>query len=137
MPQPVPPGPYTPPQFADPHVRTNPTVTGGRLNLAPYEVPADRVIELTKQMEIILAQNAVLQSRIKELESLAMGREQALAEAMREVETVTALAAKERATFQAQIDTLQGKIKQLEEEDIIFLRAVIDALGKLFPEKKP
>lgn len=125
-------------QFAEAHLRKNPTVTGDRLGLAPWEVPADRVIALTKQLDALVAQNAALTARIKELEGLGMGREQALLEAMREVETTTAAASKERTALQLQIAGLQGRVKQLEEEDIVFLRAVIDALSKLLPpEKKP
>jgi chromosome segregation ATPase len=127
-----------PPPGVDPHLRISPTVTGGRLNLGPGEVPTDRVVELSKQLEVLLAQNRDLLARIKELETLGVGREQALAEAMREIDTLTAASDKERAALQAQVLALQGRIKQLEEEDIIFLRAVLDALGKLLPpEKKP
>jgi len=127
----------SPTQFADPHLRANPTVTGDRLGLAPWEVPADRVLALTKQLDSLVAQNAALSARIKELEGLGLGREQALLEAMREVETTTAAASKERTALQGQIAGLQGRIKQLEEEDIVFLRAVIDALNKLLPPPPP
>jgi hypothetical protein len=140
MPPTAPPGHNgpVPPPFADPHLRVNPTATGGRLNLAPWEVPTDRVIELSKQLEVSLAQNQALLNRIKELEALGAGREQALLEASREIDLLAAANKRDRAAFQAQIVALQGRIKQLEEEDIIFLRAVIDALGRLLPpEKKP
>lgn len=121
----------------DPHIRNTPTAAGGRLALAPYEVPTDRVVELTLHLERLLAQNRDLSGRIKELELAAAVREQALEEAKREVDSLTTEAARTRAALQAQIATLQGKIKQLEEEDVIFLRAVIDALSKLFPERRP
>jgi hypothetical protein len=139
MPTPgAPPGYVLPNPGADPHLRISPTVTGARLNLAPYEVPADRVVELSKNLEIALAQNRDLVGRIKELETRGIGREQALAEAVREIDAITAAGLRERSALQAQILALQGKVKQLEEEDIIFLRAVIEALGKLLPpEKKP
>jgi hypothetical protein len=120
-----------PTQFADPRLRTNPTVTGGRLQLSPWEVPTDRVIELTKQLELLAAQNNALLLHIKELESQSISREQSLKEAEREIESLIAAAAKERATLQAQIDLLQAKIKQLEEEDIKILELVIEALKKL------
>ncbi len=132
----VPPGYTAPNPAADPHLRISPTATGGRLNLGPYEVPADRVVELSKNLEVALAQNRDLLARIKELEALGVGREQALAEAVREIDAITAAGAKERSALQAQILALQGKIRQLEEEDIIFLRAVIEALGKLLPPEK-
>jgi cell division protein FtsB len=126
------------PAKIDPHVRNTPTAAGGRLGLAPYEVPTDRVVELTLHLERLLAENRTLVARIKELETAGLSREQALAEAAREVESVTADAARTRAALQAQIVGLQGRVRQLEEEDIIFLRAVIDALSRLLPpEKKP
>jgi hypothetical protein len=135
LPLALPPGPAA---GADPHARAYPTVTGSRAQLAPWETPADRMVELSKHLELALNQNRDLQARIKELETQGVSREQALAEAVREIDAITAEAAKTRATLQAQILVLQGKIKQLEEEDIIFLRAVIDALGKLLPpERKP
>jgi hypothetical protein len=134
-----PPYSYYPQQipFADPHVRANPTVTGGRLQLAPWEAPADRVFELTRQMEVLLAQNSALLARVKELELLGVAREQSLAEAAREIETITTAGAKERATLRTQIDQLNAKIEELEKEDIKVLEAVIEALKKLLPPEKP
>ena len=134
QPPPLPPGSGG----LDSHQRNYPTVTGGRLNLGPTEIPADRVVELAKHLETVLAQNRDLLARIRELEALGVGREQALAEAVREIDIVTADAAKTRAALQAQVLALQGKIKQLEEEDVEFLREVLKALNKLVPpEKKP
>jgi hypothetical protein len=130
--------PVGPTAFADPHLRAFPTVTGDRLNLAPWEVPADRVVDLTRQLETLNAQNNVLLARIKELDAQAAGREQALSEAAREVEATTVAAAKERAALEAQAAALQDRIKRIEEDDIAFLRAAIEAVGRLLPpEKKP
>jgi hypothetical protein len=125
------------PAGTDPHLRAYPTVTGSRAQLAPWETPADRMVDLSKHLELVLNQNRDLQARIKDLETQGLAREQALAEAMREIDAITADAARTRGALQTQILTLQGRVKQLEEEDIVFLRAVIDALGKLLPEKKP
>ncbi len=134
---PVPPAPGGP-RPADPHVRNTPTAAGGRLALGPGEVPTDRIVELTLHLEGLLAQNRELLARVKELEAAGVGREQALAEAAREVDSITAEAAKTRAALQAQIIILQSKIKQLEEEDITFLKGIIGALERLYPpEKKP
>jgi hypothetical protein len=133
----VPPGTISKPDGkADPHVRTSPTATGARLNLAPYEVPTDRVVELSVQLELALAQNRELLAKIKELEGAGYGREEALHEAARELEYVTADALRTRSTLQAQIVGLQSKMRQLEEEDIIFLKAVIEALSRLLPPEK-
>ena len=67
-----------------------------------------------------------------------MAREQALVEAMRELESVTAAAAREKAALLAQIAALEGRVRQLEEEDVRFLELLLDALRKLAPpEKKP
>jgi hypothetical protein len=110
-----------------------PTVTGGALELAPWEVPTDRVVELSKQLELAQAQNRDLLARIKQLEGLGLGREQALVEAMREIDTVTTDAARTRAALQTQIAVLQDRIRRLEAEDVKFLQAVIDALKQLVP----
>ncbi|MBA4065297.1 MAG: hypothetical protein C0501_16620 [Isosphaera sp.] len=121
---------------AGPHVRAFPTAAGARLNLAPYEVPADRVVELTRQLEAAAAVHQELQSRIRELEGLGVGREQALAEAFREAEAAAAEVARTREQLRAmsaEIATLRAKLRQLEEEDVATLRAVIAALDRLLP----
>jgi hypothetical protein len=132
----APPGthPLHPNANADPHIRNTPTAAGGRLGLAPYEVPTDRVVELTLHLERLLAQNRDLHARIKELETAAIGREQVIDEAKREVDLLAPEAARARV-LQAQVAALQGKIRQMEEEDIAVLKAVIEALNKLFPGK--
>ena len=71
----VPGTPPLPSKF-DPHVRAVPTAAGGRLALAPYEVPTDRVVELTMHLERLLAENRNLAVRLKEFETLGVGREQ-------------------------------------------------------------
>lgn len=131
---PAPPGNGGPTQFADPHIRLNPTVVGGRGQLAPWETPADRMVEISKHLEAALAQNRDLLARIKELETLGISREQALAEAMREIDAVTAAGVKQRATLQAQIDALQAQIKLMEQEDIVILELMVKALKKLLKE---
>jgi hypothetical protein len=128
--------PYPP---TDSHLRATPTVTGGRLELAPYEVPTDRVIDLTRQLEFGLAQNRDLLGRIKELETLGFGREQALAEAAREIELTAAEASRTRAALQAaqaQVIDLQDRLKRIEEEDVRLLLKVIEVLESLLGEKK-
>lgn len=126
-----PPTPSAPPVFADPRLRSNPTVLGGTLELGPNEVPLDRVVALTKHIEAVLAQNAHLNARIKELEALAVGREQALAEAEREVAAVTADAAKARTALQTQLAVLQAQLKKYEDDDIQFLEAALKLLKKI------
>ena len=130
------------PTAGDPHVRTDPTLYGGRLNLGPNEMPADRVLELTRQLEAVAAQNRGLVGRIRELEALGVAREQALVEALREVEAAEIEVAKTRGTLAAQkseITALQEKIRQLEREDIDTLKLVIAALEKLLssPRREP
>lgn len=123
---------------ADPHNRNTPTATGFHWALGPNEVPASRVMELTQSVERMMKYNAYLEQRVKELEGAAAGREQALEEAARALAAANAETERVRAALQAQIVRLQGRIRDLEEEDIAFLRAVIEALGKLAPpEKKP
>lgn len=123
---------------ADPHYRNTPTAAGAYWGLGPNEVPADRVMELTMTVDRMMKYNAVLEARVKELEGAAVGREQALEEAARALAAANAETERVRAALQAQVVRLQGKIRELEEDDIAFLRAVIEALGKLAPpEKKP
>lgn len=117
----------------DPHIRGTPTVTGERLNLGPSEVPADRVLGLTTQLELLLNQNRDLSARIKELESQGNTREQALTEALREVDSASAAVQRAQTqiqSLQAQLLALQKKIQQMEEEDIRMLKAVIAALER-------
>lgn len=122
----------------DPHIRNTPTATGFHWALGPNEMPASRVMELTLHLERMMKYNATLEARVKELEGAAAGREQALEEAARALAAANAETERVRAALQAQIVRLQGRIRDLEEEDIAFLRAVIEALGKLAPpEKKP
>ncbi|HEY1187332.1 MAG TPA: hypothetical protein VGE74_06720 [Gemmata sp.] len=141
--QPAAPGPLGPglmmpgaPLGGNPNVRTDPTWTGGKWGLRPYEVPTDRVAELTRQFEAVLAQNRELVARITELERQGAGREQALVEALREVEAAEAEVAKARGVIsahQSEIALLQDKIRQIEREDIVLLRQVIAALEKALP----
>ena len=77
---------YGPPP-GDPHMRSTPTLVGGRLELGPWEVPADRVVELTRQIESLAALNQSLQARIRDLEMNGVSREQSLAEAVRDLES--------------------------------------------------
>ena len=120
----------------DPHARIDPTLYGKRLNLGPYEQGTDRVVDLTRYLESIIAQNGELLGRIQELERVGIKREQALVEALREVEAAASEIERTRGTLasqKAEITTLQEKIRQLEKEDIETLRAVILALEKLLP----
>jgi hypothetical protein len=119
-----------------PNVRPDPTWNGGRLNLRPGEVPSDRVFDLTRQLELVLAQNRELSARIVELERQGIGREQALVEALREVEAAEAEVAKARGIIAGQksdLTLLQAQIRQMEREDIELLRLVIAALEKTLP----
>lgn len=134
----MPPPPTTPviePAGAsgDPHIRANPTVVGGRLGLGPSESPTDRVVALTGQLELLATQNRELQSRIKELEAQATNREQALKEALREVDTANDEVRRATALIQslrAEIATLQRQVQQMEQEEIETLRRIITALER-------
>jgi hypothetical protein len=139
-PDPAPPGPggpaWRPVGPGGPHVRALPTAAGARLNLAPWEVPADRVVDLSKQLEAAYALNEQLLSRIRELEGIGVGREQALAEAFREAEAATAEVTWTRATLReltSEIAVLRAKVRQLEDEDIATLRTIIAALDRILP----
>jgi len=117
----------------DPHLRIAPSVSGGRWGLNPNETPADRLLELTRNLESALAQNRDLVARIKELESQGTGREQSLAEAARELDAVNAQAARVRTALEAQVTALQNKIADLEDDEIAFLKAAIKVLERRAP----
>lgn len=129
--------------MADPHVRSTPTAVGSRLELAPWEYPADRVVELTKQLETQNTLNRSLITRIHELETHGMTREQALAEAVRDVEKADEEVTRTRATLQLTREdaaALRARIQLMEKEDIETLRMVIAALEKLLdspPRRTP
>lgn len=128
--------PLGPPRAADPHLRSDPTLYGGRLGLNPNEMPIEKVIDLSRQLEAAAAQNRVLLGRVRELEALGHTREQALQEAVRDVEAALAEVDRARgtlATQRAEIVTLQKKIQQMEQEDIETLKLMIAALEKLLP----
>jgi hypothetical protein len=141
-PQPLGPGPpgnpqaNKPPVPGDPHTRAVPTASGDRLNLAPWEQPTDRVLELTRRLDAAVAQNKELAARIREMESLGVSREQALAEALREVDAASAEVVRTRATLlklRAELDAVQARLQQVESEDVKILRAMIEALDRLLP----
>ncbi|VTR96390.1 unnamed protein product [Gemmata massiliana] len=130
------PGTFGTPGAPNPNVLPAPTVYGKTWNLGPNEVPTDRVVELTRQLELVFQQNRELVARIKELETQGLKREQALVEAMREVEAAQAEVDKARgiiSTQKSDITALQEKIRQLEREDIEMLKLMIGALEKLLP----
>jgi hypothetical protein len=118
----------------DPHVRTMPTAVGGRLELAPWQVPADRVVELSKQLDTQDALNRTLLIRIRELESHGTTREQSLNEAVRDAERADEEAVKARAALQLTREdaaVLRARLQSIEKEDVETLRLVIAALEKL------
>jgi hypothetical protein len=118
----------------DPHIRTLPTAMGGRLELAPWEVPADRVVEFSKQMETLNAVNRSLLARIRELEAAGATREQALSEAVRDVERADTEISKTQASLQISREEaalLRTRIQLMEKEDVETLKRVILALEKL------
>jgi hypothetical protein len=40
----------------DPHVRVTPSATGALLNLGPHETPVDRVVDLARKADAVLAE---------------------------------------------------------------------------------
>jgi hypothetical protein len=123
--------------FADPTLRPVPTVSGARWDLGPNEQPLDRLVELTKYLDAALAQNRELLGRVRELETLGKTREQALNEAVREIDSLSGLA-KERAALLIQLEELRARVKQIEDEDIKLFGELLRLLNDKFPpEKKP
>jgi len=136
-PQPLP--PPTPWPGGDPHQRSTPTVLGDRLELGPSENPLERVVELTRELEALSLYNRSLQERIQQLETQQQVREQALAEAVRQVETATQEVTRSRSQIeqlQNEVAMLQAQIRQMEKEDVELLRAVISTLEKLLGERR-
>ena len=137
----VPPGTAgngTPPN--DPHLRTTPTALGARLELAPWEFPADRVVELTKQLDTLNSLNRSLLARIRELESHGATREQAIAEAVRDVERADEEVTRTRSTLQLtreEAAVLRARLQLMEKEDVETLKLVIAALEKLLDSPPP
>jgi hypothetical protein len=115
------------PRPLDPQVRGTPTASGAILNLAPYEVPADRLVELARKNEIQVAEIASLLARIREMEAVATSREHSIAETHRESEAQRADAARARSELAA----VQAQLEQVQKEDIEILRAVVAALERL------
>ncbi len=124
----------------DPHLRSTPTAVGARLELAPWEFPADRVVELTKQLDTLNSLNRSLLARIRELESHGATREQAIAEAVRDVERADDEATRARSTLQLtreEAAVLRARLQLMEKEDVETLKLVIAALEKLLDSPPP
>jgi hypothetical protein len=136
-PQPLP--PPTPWTGGDPHQRSTPTVVGDRLELGPTDNPLERMVELTRELESLSLYNRSLQERIQQLEAQQQVREQALTEAVRQVEAATQEVTRSRnqiEQLQNEVTMLQAQIRQMEKEDVELLRAVISTLEKLLGERR-
>jgi chromosome segregation ATPase len=123
----------------NPHLRSTPTAMGARLELAPWEVPAERVVELSKDLDTLNALNRTLMVRVRELEAQGASRDQAIAEAVRDVERADDEASKARSSLQLtreEAAILRAKLQALEKEDIQTLELVIRALEKLIPSTR-
>ena len=117
-----------------PHVRNAPTAAGSLLNLAPGEAPVDRVVELARLLEAAGVENRALVGRIHALEATGIAREQALAEALREVETASTEVGRAKTDLEQmrkEITALKDRLEQVEKEDVETLKLVISALDKL------
>lgn len=111
-----------------------PTAVGGRLELSPWELPADRVVELTRQLDMLNALNRSLLSRIRELEATGATREQALNEAVRDVERTEAEITRIQGSLQLSKEEaaiLRMRIQTIERDDVDLLKKLIPALEKI------
>ena len=121
-----------------PHDRTTPTNTGEKFALGPNELPIDRALELQRRLDELADENKQLQARIVRLEANGLSREQALNEALREVEKATELVTKARADVQAlrtELITLRERVKKTEDRELETLNKVIQALQQLLDDK--
>ncbi len=114
--------------------RVAPGAVGSLLRLGPNESPLDRVVELARQVEATRGENAALLGRIRELEGLGLGREQALSEALREVDNATAEVGRARTdlvNLRRELQALKDRLEEIEKEDVETLKLVIAALDRL------
>lgn len=124
----------------DPHRRDTPTVGGAVLNLAPGELPLDRMVEMQRQADAVARENAVLAARVRELLALGKEKDASLAEAMREVEVAAAEAARAKGeAAAARLDTaaVRARLEQQEREEVELLRQVVAALERLLNPPSP
>ncbi len=143
VPQPVPPTQpqaMPPPRLlgGGPHDRTTPSLTGEKFALGPHELPIDRALELERRLNELADENKQLQARIVRLEANGLSREQALNEALREVERATELVTKARADVQAlrnELISLRERVKKAEDRELDTLNKVIQALQQLLDDK--
>jgi cell division protein FtsB len=141
-PDPPPAVPAAPPSswsavFPDEHKRDTPTVKGERLSLNPTETGLDKAVELAKKIEQLQAENKALVARIALLEQAAAGREEAIAESVREVEAATVEVIRTRNELKearAAVARLKQQMRQMEQDEIETLKAMIAALEKLLEQ---
>ena len=115
-----------------------PTNTGLIGALGPHELPIDRMVDLAQRVQELVDENKKLQARIATLEANGLSREQALNEALREVDRATEGVTKARADLQAlraEIAALREKLKKMEKDELENLTKVIQALQQLLEEK--
>ena len=143
MPQPVPPTQpqAVPPPRAmggNPHEVTRPSTTGKDWALGPNEFPIDRLAELQRRLDELAEENRKLQARIVTLEANGLSREQAVNEAVREVEKATDLVMKSRAdvqTLRSELIALRDRMKKAEDRELETLNKVIQTLQQLLDDK--
>jgi peptidoglycan hydrolase CwlO-like protein len=112
---------------------------GERLELGPNDNPLERVVELSRELEAASVHNRMLMERLQQLEAQGQTREQALAEAVRQVEAATQEVNRSKTQIeqlQKEVATLQAQIRQMEQEDVELLRSVIETLEKLLGERR-
>jgi hypothetical protein len=122
------------------HTRGAPTVAGSLLNLGPNEVASEKVIELAKHLEAAGLENRALLGRIRDLEAAGVGREQALAETLRDVEVASAEVARARADIQVlrkEIAALRDRLEKADIDEVETLRLVIASLERILEGPPP
>jgi cell division protein FtsB len=123
--------------FPDEHKRDTPTVKGERLSLNPAETGLDKAVELAKKIEQLQAENKAFVARVALLEQNAAGREEAVAESVREVEAATVEVIRTRNELKearAAVARLKQQMRQMEQDEIETLKAMIAALEKLLEQ---
>lgn len=122
------------------NVRQMPSAAGGMFELAPYETPMDRAVELARKIDQVNAENVRLLGRIRVLEKAAEDRETALNETLRDVQNASDEVTRTRLELQnvrKELAAVKARVLQVEQDEAETLKAIIAAIEKLLQQPMP
>lgn len=114
--------------------RTNPTATGQHLQLAPYEVAAERAVLLAQLLDKAQAEVRTLRERAATLEQQLEALQRSRPEELRELEQATSELSRARLEMEAlheEVASLRERLRQLDKQDLETLQEIIAALEQL------